>query len=111
MNYTIVDPKLTVGGQVQPHDVAKLAALGYKALINNRPDREEPGQPSSRELEAVARRSGLAYWHIPVVPGKATEANARAFADALQQADGPVFAFCRTGNRSTALWKMAGQLG
>jgi uncharacterized protein (TIGR01244 family) len=107
MNYTRLSDHLVVAPQVMPQDFGEIAGSGFVGIINNRPDGEEPGQPSSLELEAAARRHGLAYWYVPVVPGEPTERQARAFAAALQQADGPVLAFCRTGNRSTILWKAA----
>ena len=103
-----LNPKLAVRPQVHPHEIERIAADGFRAIVNNRPDGEAPGQPSSEQLEVEAMRHGLAYWYIPVVPGEATEADARAFARALDEADGPVLAFCRTGNRSTQLARMAG---
>ena len=109
MNMTSLNSQLSVRPQVLPHEVPQLAAAGIKGIINNRPDNEAPDQPASAEIEAEARRHGLSYWHIPIVPGQATEADARAFAEALQQAEGPVVAFCRTGNRSTGLFKMSQQ--
>lgn len=109
MNPTQLAPNLTVRPQLLPGEVAGLAAAGFRGIINNRPDDEAPDQPSSDEIEAEARRHGLAYWHIPVVPGQATERDARAFAKAVGEAGGPVLAFCRTGIRSTGLWKMAQQ--
>lgn len=107
MNYTKVSDRVAVAGQVQPDDVGAIAAAGFVGIINNRPDDEAPDQPSALELEAAARRQGLTYWHVPVAPGAMTEGDARAFAAALDEAGGPVLAFCRTGNRSTALWKAA----
>ena len=106
MEVTTLSDQISVRPQILPHQVADVAAAGFKGIINNRPDGETPDQPSSTELEAEARRRGLAYWHIPVVPGQAAEKDARAFAAALREAEGPVIAFCRTGNRSTGLWKM-----
>lgn len=110
MTVTKIDDRLSVRPQVLPREVADLAAAGFKGIINNRPDKEAPDQPSSEEIEAEAKRHGLSYWHIPIVPGQATEADARAFAEALSQADGPVVAFCRTGNRSTSLFKLSQQI-
>lgn len=107
MNMTNLSSQLSVRPQLLPYEVGELAAAGIKGIINNRPDNEAPGQPASAEIEAEARRHGLSYWHIPIKPGQATEADARAFADALRQANGPVVAFCRTGNRSTGLFKMS----
>jgi uncharacterized protein (TIGR01244 family) len=90
--------QLTVG------DVGEAAAAGIRLIVNNRPDGEEPGQPSSAEIEAAARAAGLDYRHIPVAggfPGEQVEAMARA----LDQ--GPLLAFCRSGTRSTFLWALA----
>lgn len=106
MNLTQLSPKLSVRPQLLPHELAEVAAAGFRGIINNRPDGEAPDQPGSEQLQAEAQRHGLAYWHIPVVPGQATEEDARAFAAALDAAQGPVVAFCRTGNRSAGLWKM-----
>lgn len=108
MNLTELSPKISVRPQLLSEEVAGIAAAGFKGIINNRPDGEAQDQPSSLALENEAKRHGLAYWHIPIVPGQATEKDARAFADALNAIDGRVVAFCRTGNRSTALWKMTG---
>ena len=111
MELTRLSDEISVRTQVLPQEISELAAAGFKGIINNRPDAEAPDQPSSAELEAEAKRHGLAYWHIPVVPGKATDKDARVFAAAVREAEGPVVAFCRTGNRSTQLWKMTQQLG
>ncbi len=105
MEYTQVSDRLAVGPQIQLCDPPALAAAGFAAIINNRPDHEEPDQPTSLELEKAARNEGLGYWHIPVVPGEMGEDDVRAFARALSAADGPVLAFCRTGKRATALWQ------
>lgn len=97
--------RLTTSPQIKPADLPQLAADGFDGVINNRPDAEGPEQPTSLELETEAKRLGLAYWHIPVVPGEMTDEQVRAFAAALEEARGPVLAFCRTGNRAAALWK------
>lgn len=104
------DTRLTARGQVRLEEIAILAAEGCRLLINNRPDGEAPDQPSSDELEAEARRHGMAYCDIPVVPGEATSADARSFKRAMDKADGPVVAFCRTGGRATMLHNMAQQI-
>lgn len=109
MNLTQLSPQLWIGPQLLPHEVKDVAAAGFRSIINNRPDGEAPDQPRSEELEAEAKREGLSYWHIPIVPGQATEKDARAFAAALETAGGRVVAFCRTGNRSSGLWKMTQQ--
>lgn len=98
--------QLSVAAQISAADLAALAAQGFRSIVNNRPDHEEPGQPTSAELEAAAQQAGLAWRHIPVVGGGFSDDQVRAFADALEQLPGPVLAFCRSGTRCSALWAL-----
>jgi sulfide:quinone oxidoreductase len=102
-----LSPFLSVSAQISETDVGALAAGGYRAIINNRPDNEGEGQPSSAALAAAAGRHGLDYRHLPVEPGKVTDADIAAFAKALAELRGPVLGFCRTGTRSATLWSLA----
>jgi uncharacterized protein (TIGR01244 family) len=101
--------KVTEGFSVAPQialeDVPALKAQGFVRLINNRPDGEVPGQPSSAEMEAAARAAGLDYVHIPVV-GRPTAEQAAATREAAEAAAGPVLAFCRSGTRSITAWSL-----
>lgn len=99
-----LDDTTFVSGQIAAADVAALAGLGIRTLVNNRPDGEEPGQPRSLEIEAAARAAGLGYRWIPVAHGLST-AQAAAMAEALEA--GPALIFCRSGTRSTYLWALA----
>lgn len=94
-----------VAGQIAPGEVAGLAARGVTAIVNNRPDGEEPGQPTSAEIEAAARAAGLAYLHLPIAGGL-PEAAVAAMAEALE-GSGRKLAFCKSGTRSTFLWALA----
>ena len=105
--YKQLSPNVAVRPQVELKEIGELAAQGFKGIINARPDDEEPGQPKSAELEAEAKRHGLAYTHIPVVPGQATAKDAARFAEAVSQCDGKVVGFCRTGARAAGLWELA----
>lgn len=107
MELDYLSPRVAVRGQIQPKEIAGLAAAGFRAIINARPDGESPDQPASAALETEARRHGMGYWHLPVVPGEATDADAAAFARAMADAGGPVLAFCKTGNRARSLWQMS----
>lgn len=98
---------LSVAPQISEQDVDVLAACGFQSIVNNRPDGEVDDQPMSATIKAAARRCGLQYRHIPVVPGKVTGADIAAFRNALIELPGPVLAFCRTGTRSTTLWALS----
>lgn len=110
MQITQLDPNFSVSAQIQAADIAEIAAAGFTALINNRPDGEAPDQPKSAEIEAEAKRHNLRYWYIPIVPGGMTDADARRLVATLSGVEGPVLAYCRTGTRSTNLWKAAQQI-
>ena len=105
--YKQLTPNLAVRPHLEPAEIGELAEQGYKGIINARPDDEEPGQPKSAELAAEAKRHGLAYTHIPVVPGQATAEDAARFGEAVSQCDGKVVGFCRSGARAAGLWELA----
>lgn len=100
-----VTDQLSVSPQISVADLAEAARLGFRTVINNRPDGEDPAQPASAEIEAAAKALGLAYVHIPVRGGPTREQveAQRAF---LAEADGPALAFCRSGTRSIVTWSL-----
>jgi len=105
--FRTLDPSISVFGQIEPEDVAAAKEQGFTAIINNRPDNEQPGQVAGAEIEAAAKAAGLDYVAIPVDHSGFAEWQVVAMADALGQASGPVLAFCRSGTRSTFLWALA----
>lgn len=97
-----------VTGQLASNDIAELAALGFRTLINNRPDGEGGSeQPSSGELERAARAAGLHYVHLPVVSGAITPEQAQEMRRVLASVPAPVVAFCRSGARSAKLFELS----
>lgn len=100
-----VTDNLSVSPQIQPADVATAAAQGFRLIINNRPDGEEPGQPAAAQIEAAAKAAGLAYVYIPVRGGP-TPQQVEEVRQAVATADGPVLAFCRSGTRSIITWSI-----
>ncbi len=107
MGIAKLSSSFSVSPQVRLEDLAGIAAAGFRAVVNNRPDGEAPDQPESLTLEAEAKRLGLGYAYIPVVPKQMNEAQARALGQFLGGVDGPALGFCRTGNRSAGLWALA----
>ena len=106
-----VTPTFAVAGQLAPADLASVAAMGFKTVINNRPDLEGgPEQAVSAALQAAAEAAGLAYVFLPVITGAYSPAQIQAMRDTLDQAAQPVLAFCRSGVRSTQLFVLAQQL-
>ena len=105
-----IAPDYAVRGQIALADVAAIKAAGFRTLINNRPDGEEPGQPSSAQIGAEAQRLGLRYHYVPVAHTGATEADAALLKAALKDVRGPTLAYCRSGRRAAAIKAMADAL-
>ena len=101
------DEQIVVSGQISPAEVAELKAEGFAMLINNRPDDEDVGQPSAAEIEAAAESAGLAYRHVPIRRGMGPS-DIEDMSEAISEAgDGKIFAFCRSGNRSSLVSALA----
>lgn len=101
-----------VSPQLEPADMAALADQGVTTVICNRPDGENPPQLQAAAIQQAAEAAGLAFVFNPVVGGALTESNVDEQADAIAGSDGPVVAYCASGNRSTIVWALgvAGEL-
>ena len=102
-----LDATTLVAGQIAPADIAALKAQGVTMIVNNRPDGEDVGQPTSAVIEAATRDAGLDYRHVPIARGMGPS-SVEAMRSAMHAAGaGKLFAFCRTGNRSALAWAVA----
>lgn len=102
-----INDRISVAPQIVPEDIAAIKAAGFVAIVNNRPDDEDNGQPSGDAIRAAAEAAGLAYSAIPVTHAGFSHPQIDAMAAALTAADGPVLAYCRSGTRSCNLWALA----
>lgn len=107
MKLANVTETFAVAPQVQPDDMRELADGGYRTVICNRPDGEEPDQPAVAAMGEAARAVGIAFHHIPVSGGAFPSDAVEAFARVRGDADGKVLAYCRTGTRSITLDALA----
>jgi sulfide:quinone oxidoreductase len=106
MDFKSLTPGISVTQQITAQDVAEAAAQGYRALLSNRPDGEEPGQLRATVIAELASLNGMAFEHVPVVSGAITDADVAKMRLALGRLRSPVLAFCRTGTRSATLWAL-----
>jgi sulfide:quinone oxidoreductase len=107
MDIRKIDDSSSVAPQIPPAQVAEIASMGFKTLVANRPDHEEPGQPAMAEMEKAARDHGVAWIYLPVESGNIIDDDVDAFADMFEQAEKPVLAFCRSGTRCSVLWALS----
>lgn len=105
--FRTLDEKVMVAPQISVADIAEAKAQGVKLIVNNRPDGEAPDEPQGAEIEAAAQAAGLDYIAIPVGQGGFGQPQLDAMASALENAGGPILAYCRSGTRSTLLWSLA----
>ena len=109
MQYREISEDYSVSGQIQPEDVVAIKGAGFKSVICNRPDDEQPGQPSADTVKAAVEAAGLAFRYIPVISGQITAENVEDQAESLDELHGPVFAYCRSGARCTNLYGLIQQ--
>lgn len=107
-----INDQMSVSPQISVDDVAAIKAAGFAAIINNRPDGEAPDQPTGETIKRAAEAAGLAYYHIPLGRDGVSPDMVEKTKAALEGSAGPVFAYCRSGTRSTTLWALsqAGQV-
>lgn len=109
MKLAILSPNVTALAQPTVETIGALADRGYRSIIGNRPDGEEPDQPAWETLRAAAQARGMEAVHIPVVASRIADQDVDAFRDALERLPKPIAVFCRTGTRSTLLWALANE--
>ncbi len=93
--------------QIDTTSIAEAKALGVVRIINNRPEGESDDQTPGATIEAAAREAGMDYVAIPVTHAGFSQGQVDAMQEALETAEGPVLAYCRSGTRSTLLWALA----
>ncbi|SEL59407.1 sulfide:quinone oxidoreductase [Roseovarius azorensis] len=96
----------TVSPQIDCADIPAIAAAGFRSVLCNRPDDEEPGQCAYDDVAAAAQAAGLQVRSVPIVSGQVTPADAAAFRTALDELPKPILAYCRSGTRCTMLWSL-----
>ncbi|MCB1985610.1 MAG: TIGR01244 family phosphatase [Burkholderiales bacterium] len=108
INFTQLDEKLSVTGQISVDDLTEIAASGFKSIICNRPDFEGgESQPTSEQLEIQAKGLGITFAYLPVQVGVIPEERGEAFRKLMAELPGPVLAFCNSGRRASALHAMS----
>ncbi len=94
----------SVSPQISLDDLSVIAELGYKSVINNRPDGEINGQIGNEIIREKCIELGLEYQYLPVISGKISTRDCQNLSHHLSRMPKPILAFCRTGTRSCLLW-------
>jgi uncharacterized protein (TIGR01244 family) len=102
-----ITPDYAVSPQIDPEDFPAIAAAGYRTVIDNRPDAEIPASHHAMAMRRAAEAAGLVFVFNPVIGGMLTEENVAAQGAAIAASDGPVLAYCASGNRSSIVWALS----
>ena len=93
-----------VSEQIEIDDVAGVVAAGFGAVICNRPDHEEPGQPLAADIATECEKNGVDFHYLPFRGPNVTPDIIQSFREILESSDKPVLAYCRTGQRCAFLY-------
>tara|TARA_B110000037_G_scaffold24394_1_gene28130 strand:+ start:1831 stop:2229 length:399 start_codon:yes stop_codon:yes gene_type:complete len=96
-----------VSDQITEEDIEQLKEAGFKTIFCNRPDNEEQNQVTVKSIQDKAIESGLDFIHQPVIGGQISQNDIDQFSDYYDAAEKPIFAYCRTGTRSSMLWALS----
>ncbi len=107
MDVTQLAPNLFVAPQITEDDLLLLSREGFTDVVCNRPDEEHPESATSTTMADVAKDLGLAFHYLPITPGEPFAAEARALAKVVAQPGAKVFAYCRSGTRTSNAWSLA----
>lgn len=95
-----------VSPQIAIEDLDDLKARGFRTIVCNRPDGEVPEELAAAEMEKACGERGLDFVLNPLSHGALTMDHIERQRDAARS-EGPVLAYCASGNRSSILWGLA----
>ena len=95
-----------VSPQITPEDVPAIVAAGFRRIICNRPDHEVVPGLRAEDIRQAAVAAGVDFVEIPLQQRDMFTQDIARQRDAIQEADGPVLAYCASGTRSTIVWML-----
>ncbi|MEM9319579.1 MAG: TIGR01244 family sulfur transferase [Pseudomonadota bacterium] len=107
MDHRALTDRYAVAPQLQPEEMVKLAEAGVTVVICNRPDSEVPPELQAAALQEAAEAAGLQFVYNPVVGFGMSHEAIDEQADAIEQAEGQVVAYCASGMRSALIWALS----
>jgi uncharacterized protein (TIGR01244 family) len=110
MDIRKLNDRLSLSPQIAPEQAAEIAAAGFRTVICNRPDAENPPELHAARLRDALESAGLAFIELPFDGSTMTPQLINDLRQHIAEADGPVLAYCRTGTRCANAWAL-GQAG
>ena len=104
MQYNTLSDDYSVSPQIDVTDVPSIAQAGFKSVICNRPDQENPGSRQIEAIKAAVEAAGMDFAENVFDPSSFGPNKIERQAELLAQLPGPVFAYCASGNRCSVVW-------
>ena len=103
---------LSTAPQASPEDMVLVAKQGFASVMNNRPDFEhDADQPTAQSVADAAHAVGMEFYDLPFSASRVTPELLVQFAQVVGQAEKPILVYCRSGARSTGIFRMALEAG
>lgn len=106
MNATQLAANYWVAPQISLDDVATAKAEGFDVIVCNRPDGESADQVPAADIQHAAEAAGLAFYWLPMNGPVFSPEQSETLRSVLEQHD-KVLGYCRSGNRSSILYRAA----
>ncbi|GAA5107720.1 TIGR01244 family sulfur transferase [Bartonella jaculi] len=107
MNLQQIEPDIFISAQISVENIPTLVQAGFKTIVCNRPDQEEPHQPDFSLIKAVAQKYGIKAHYIPIAPPTIEKSDIETMQTILKTAEKPLLAYCYKGTRSMHLYRLA----
>jgi uncharacterized protein (TIGR01244 family) len=107
MDIRALTENYAVSPQIDLSDIGAIKDAGFVMIIDNRPDSEIPAHLHTSSMRDLAQAAGLTFVANPIIGGAMTMQNVEAQRAAMAAANGPVFAYCASGNRCSMVWALA----
>ncbi len=110
MDMRQITPRFFAAPQIEPGDMAEIAAAGITLILCNRPDSEVPPSHQHGAIQAAAEAAGLKFAFQPLTHQTMTPEVIAHNREIGVAQDEVVLAYCASGTRSTIAWAL-GQAG
>jgi len=106
MDIRAITPTYAVSKQIHPDDLQAIREAGFKTVICNRPDGEIPEELHANVMAEAAKAAGLAFEVLPMTMQTMSADNIAKQFEFVEKSDGPVLAYCASGNRCSIIWAL-----
>ena len=107
MQINTLSDDYSVSPQIEVSDVPSIMQAGFKSVICNRLDQENPEPRQIEAIKAAVEAAGMDFAENVFDPSSFGPDKIERQAELLAQLPSPVFAYCASGNRCSIVWAFA----